>query len=140
MICGSITKDFAHDYASADTDFRSRRQHKTAVVYGFLRVVRHAVYRGLTLQFTDRMYDATIGEYRDDLGRLVDGGNEYQQQITGQALNAPLHSTPDIAKKLPSMMDIYSTRFMKSLRKSELDLAGYTGEEVLEWNFQGVGV
>lgn len=92
------------------------------------------------MEFTDRMYDATVGEYREEFGRLLSGGSEYTQQVTGQALSAPLYSTSDSERKLPSMMDIYSTRRMQALRKTELNLEGYTGEEVLEWNFQGIGV
>lgn len=92
------------------------------------------------MKLTDDPCSVTVGEYRDESGRLVAGGDEYLQQTTRQALSAPLYSTPDFERKLPSMMDIYSTSRMQALRKTELNLEGYTGEEVLEWNFQGIGV
>jgi len=90
-----------------------------------------------TVCFTNNHADVTEGEYRDDLGRLSSAESEYVQTSTGMASESPRHAKADTFHELPTMREIYSTKFLRdTIVRPDISLE--TIVEAPTWSFQDV--
>jgi hypothetical protein len=80
-----------------------------------------------TIQFTSDIGNATAGVHREEDGRL--SGQQWLNPATGAVRDCPQYA--DERQKLPTMSEIFSTKFMRELRGTEIDLTGYVDEDQL---------